>query len=247
MARTSAAVLLVADISGFTNFLRLHAISSSHAREIIVRLLNALVRATRPPLKVAELEGDAVFLYALGGESVASVADAVKAQIPRLFRAFKREAEAMQKMPLCVCDACTSVGKLRLKQVVHTGEVALERIDRFEKLFGLDVIVVHRMLKNTVPAKEYLMMTDPAFTSLMGFYGQEGERRTEQFEGVGAVETVVFYEPHLAAVIAEVGEEAEPEITRLQVLGWKLGMLGRTVAGLVTGRRTPEVQPAVRS
>ena len=49
-------------------------------------------------------------------------------------------AEALQQVKACVCEACTNVGQLRLKQVVHYGEVAVEKIDRFEKLFGLDVI-----------------------------------------------------------------------------------------------------------
>ena len=242
MPGTSQAVLLVADISGFTQFLRLHAISTSHAREIIVRLLNVLVHASRPPLRVAELEGDAVFFYALAeGDDLASVSERVKDQIPRLFRAFRREIDALRQMPLCVCDACTSVGNLRLKQVVHAGEVVLERIDRFEKLFGIDVVVVHRMLKNSVPAKEYLMLSDPAYTSFMGFYDQEPERRREAFEGVGELDMLVFYETHLASVLERVAEDSEDSHAagRLGVLGWKLGMLGRTVTGLLRRRSTP--------
>ena len=68
MDETSPALLVIADISGFTRFMRLHTLATSHARQIIVRLLTALVDASRPPLKVAELEGDAVFFYALAPE-----------------------------------------------------------------------------------------------------------------------------------------------------------------------------------
>lgn len=242
MPDTSRAVLLVADISGFTQFLRLHAISSIHAREIIVRLLNVLVRVSRAPLRVAELEGDAVFFYALAdGDDLAAVSARVKDQIPRLFRAFRREVDAMRQMPLCVCDACMSVGNLRLKQVVHTGEVALERIDRFEKLFGLDVVVVHRMLKNSVPAKEYLMLSDPAYASFRGFYDQEPERRKERFEGVGELDMLVFYDTHLTSMLAQVADDAAEwrPSGRLSVLGWKLGMARRTIAGLLRRRTAP--------
>lgn len=240
MAATPNAVLLLADISGYTQFLRLHAISTSHARRIIVRLLNALVRASRPPLKVAELEGDAVFFYALADEAaLPRVAEEVKAQIPRLFRVFRGEVDALATMPMCVCDACVNVGSLRLKQVAHAGEVALERIDRFEKLFGLDVVVVHRMLKNTVPAKEYLMLTEPAYRAFMGFYDQEPERRVEQFEGVGDIETLVFYDrPHLETVLRTLPADRDvaPPPGRLRVVQWKLGLLGRTVADLLRRR-----------
>jgi hypothetical protein len=58
MGADSKAILLVADISGFTKFMKLHAISTSHAKQIIVRLLKSLMKASKPPLKVAELEGD---------------------------------------------------------------------------------------------------------------------------------------------------------------------------------------------
>jgi hypothetical protein len=39
MSDTSKAILLVADISGFTNFMKLHALSTNHAKQIVVRLL----------------------------------------------------------------------------------------------------------------------------------------------------------------------------------------------------------------
>jgi len=213
MADTTQTILLVADISGFTQFMRMHALATGHSRMIIVHLLNSIVQTTRLPLLVAELEGDAVFLYATAENGdIEQVAEQVKEQIPRLFRAFQRERDELLKRPGCECDACCSIGNLRLKQVVHTGEVAFERIDRFDKLFGLDVIVVHRMLKNSVPAKEYLMLSDPAYATFRGFYDQEPERRTEEFDGVGPLDTVVFYEPHLRKVLDALVEQEAPVV-----------------------------------
>ena len=240
MEETSPAVLLIADISGFTRFMRLHALTNSHARQIIVRLLKALVDTSGTPLKVAELEGDAVFFYALSTEDgLKKDVDAVKEQILRFFRIFKREIEALQQVTACVCEACTTVGELRLKQVVHYGEVAVEKIDRFEKLFGLDVIVVHRMLKNTVPSNEYLMMTAPAYAACKGFYDLEPEQRTEEFDGVGAVETVVFYDTSLASALEHM--PADPPRLRKNI-GWKLKMHGRTLLELA-GLRKKEDDP----
>jgi hypothetical protein len=210
MADTSQTILLVADISGFTQFMRMHALSTSHSRMIIVHLLNTIVQETKLPLLVAELEGDAVFLYATAEDGdIERVAEQVKEQIPRFFRAFQRARDELLTRPSCECDACGSIQNLRLKQVVHAGEVAFERIGRFEKLFGLDVIVVHRMLKNSVPAKEYLMLTDTAYRTFHGFYDMQPEQRTEEFEGVGAVETVVFYEPHLNQVLARLDDDRQ--------------------------------------
>ena len=88
---TTQGILLVSDISGYTDFVRKHTRSASHARQITVRLLKAIISAASPPLSVAELEGDAVFFYALGSEEeVPRLAKQVKDQIPRIFRAFAK-------------------------------------------------------------------------------------------------------------------------------------------------------------
>ena len=137
MDESSQAMLLIADISGFTRFMRLHALTTSHAHQIIVRLLKALGDASGPPLKIAELEGDAVFFYALGTEDdLPKDTAAVKEQILRFFRVFKQEIEALQQVTACVCEACTNVGQLRLKQVVHYGEVRERKGERENKRHG---------------------------------------------------------------------------------------------------------------
>ncbi len=202
MSEISKAILLVADISGYTSFMKQHVVSVSHAKQIIVRLLKSLMTASKPPLQVAELEGDAVFFYALPDDKgIEATAAHVKEQVIEFFASFKRELDEIDNVKTCSCHACDHVHDLQLKQVVHLGDVAIEQIGRFEKLFGLDVILVHRMLKNSVPAKEYVMMTDPLYKSMRDFFGLEPERRKEAFEGVGEVETLVFYPNRLPSII----------------------------------------------
>ena len=242
-------ILLVADISGYTDFVRQHAPSASHARQIVVRLLKSIISVSGPPLTVGELEGDAVFFYALGdaGE-LPRLARQVKDQIPRFFRAFTKEMKVLSTRPHCSCRACSSIGSLRLKQVVHAGEVAVEQIDRFEKLFGLDVIIVHRMLKNSVPAREYLMLSEPAFSSFQGFFDLEPERRIEELEGFGEMPMMVFYADQLQAVQRDL-EEREgpiPDPSLLGILRWKLGVLARTLVDVATGRDVSHQLPGFR-
>ncbi len=166
---TTQGILLMSDISGYSEFVRRHTRSAGHARRITVRLLKAIVSASGPPLSVAELEGDAVFFYALGSEAeLPELAEQVMNQIPRIFRAFRKEIKVLSSASDCSCHACSCIAALRLKQAVHVGEVAVEKIGRFEKLFGLAVIFVHRMLKNTVPASEYVMLSEPAFCVATG-------------------------------------------------------------------------------
>jgi hypothetical protein len=137
---------------------------------------------------------------------------------------------------------------LRLKQVVHAGEVAVEQIDRFRKLFGLDVIIVHRMLKNFVPAREYLMLSEPAFTSFQGFFDLEPENRIEELEGVGEMPMMVFYADQLRTVQRSIEEKEGPipDPSFFEILRWKLGVSARTVADLVTGRDVDHQLPGFR-
>jgi hypothetical protein len=51
--------------------------------------------------------------------------------------------------------------KLSLKVVSHYGEVTGIAVKDHKKLFGKDVIVIHRLLKNSLDQKEYVLVTDP--------------------------------------------------------------------------------------
>lgn len=239
MAETTQAVLLVADISGYTNFMRRHAIATSHAKQIIVRLIKTIMNASRPPLKVAELEGDAVFFYATAapmGQNV--MAKQVKQQILDFFSTFRSEVKVLSKIQACDCEACSSVGSLKLKIVMHMGEVAIERIARFEKLFGVDVILVHRMLKNSVPSHEYVMMTEPLYLAFGDFYGLEAERYKETFGEIGEVETLVFYPTaHLERLRGS--KEVAGAPSWFDKLSWRLVVRVRTMLEIL-GIRSPK-------
>ena len=54
--------------------------------------------------------------------------------------------------------AIEHIEKLRLKLVVHSGEALFHQILGFQELAGVDVIIVHRLLKNSVEADQYLLM-----------------------------------------------------------------------------------------
>lgn len=234
MPQTPDTILLIADISGYTKFMKQHTISVSHAKQIIVRLLKAIIQTSKAPLKVAELEGDAVFLYARANDgALSTIAEDIKSQIVEFFKAFESELAQINSLKTCPCDACEHVSRLQLKQVVHAGNVEVEQIEQFEKLFGFDVILVHKLLKNSIPAHEYVMMTHPTYDALRGFYGLEPETRVEIFDDVGEVRTMVFYP-------AQMKEQLEPktvaaEASLLDKARWRSFITYKTlvdVAGL---------------
>ncbi len=216
--------MVLADISGFTKFMKLHTITVAHAKQIIVKLLESIVTTAMPPLKLIEIEGDAVFFYAAcyrdESELDQLLAEA-KAQIIGFFRSFYQTMLELCELQLCICEACASVKDLRLKVVLHAGKVAVEHIQNFEKLFGFDVILAHRLLKNSVPAKEYILMTDPVYRRLGDFYALQPERRRENYEDIGKVDLVVFYPP--AELVGNAGLYAGPARKKfLQRLRWYL-------------------------
>ncbi len=57
--------LVLADISGYTQFVNRHKMSLLHAEQIITDLLEAVIDQAEYPLQVSKLEGDAVFVKGL--------------------------------------------------------------------------------------------------------------------------------------------------------------------------------------
>ncbi len=221
MSKETQAILIVADISGFTRFMKTQIISISHAKQVIVRLLKSIIKVSKTPVKIAELEGDAVFFYAIyDGYNSKTVAEEVKSQILKYFNSFKSEIDILTGLDACSCEACKKTRDLKLKVVVHSGNIQFEKIHKTEKLFGIDVIVVHRMLKNSVPSNEYVMMTDGAYAEINDFFGLKGERFIENFEGIGETNTIVFYpDEELYSKAAEM--KAKKSYSIFERLLWK--------------------------
>src|SRR5689334_8961815 len=60
---------------------------------------------------------------------------------------------------ICQCGACSTAHDLTLKIVSHYGEITPSHIKDHVKLFGKDVITVHRLLKNDIAHHEYALFT----------------------------------------------------------------------------------------
>jgi hypothetical protein len=153
------AMLVIADIGGYTRFMTLHRLSIAHAQANTDRLLRATIDAA-PRLRLVGLEGDAAFFYVAEPEDE-EIASTIAGLAATMHRAFHERRRQMESLSACVCAACEQLDRLRVKFVAHLGEVAVQTGRRATKVAGLDVIVVHRMLKNDVPIPEYLLMTEP--------------------------------------------------------------------------------------
>ena len=117
----------------------------------------------------------------------------VASQVFTLFPAFRTKvAELAAAREACPCGACQNIRNLRLKAIAHLGEAAFRKIRQFEELAGEDVILVHRLLKNSVPFREYVLLTErfpvPAETPA----GWTAQRIVERTSDVGVVGLHVF-------------------------------------------------------
>ena len=158
------ALLVIADIGGYTNFMKLHRMSLAHAQENTDRLLHAVIDAA-PRLRLVDLEGDAAFFYVAEPQDE-EVATTIAGLAAVMHRAFHDRQERIDAISVCRCDACEQIGNLRVKFVSHIGDVVVQSGRRSTKVAGVDVIVVHRMLKNDVPLSEYLLVTQPIYDML---------------------------------------------------------------------------------
>ncbi len=191
---TKKVALVMVDISGYTHFIRAQKMSAIHAEEIIFDLLEAVINRAEHPLVLNKLEGDAVFLYAeTGNADPQAVARDVAKQALGFFEVFYERAKTLtEERAECGCNACQSVHDLRLKVVLHIGKAVFRTIRQFNELAGEDVITVHRLLKNSVPTREYILMTE-SFYALVGRLPRMAySQRVEQYEDLGAVNAHVF-------------------------------------------------------
>ena len=187
--------LVLADISGYTRFMKMHTTSLLHAEVIIADLLEAVLDHTQYPLTLSKLEGDAAFLYVTldAGSDARAVAQDVLRQVAAFIDAFKvRERELIACMA-CACEACRNIQQLKIKAFLHVGQAVIKKIRQFEDLGGEDAIVIHRLLKNSIPAKEYIIMTEAFYELSGGLAGRTPEARTEECEGIGPVPIRVYY------------------------------------------------------
>jgi class 3 adenylate cyclase len=180
------AALLIADIGGYTRFMRVHRVNLAHAQDVITRLLEAVIDAAEPAFKLAKLEGDAAFFHAPQPETPTpgELAE-LERRVIAIRTAFIEQRERMKIDRICTCDGCTQVGDLKLKFVAHTGEVAFHRVKGRSELAGMAVIVLHRLLKNSVPVKEYVLLTGPALDGTAPSLREQARTIEEDIEGVG--------------------------------------------------------------
>ncbi|MDP1715790.1 MAG: DUF2652 domain-containing protein [Anaerolineales bacterium] len=168
--------------------------SAVYAEEIIFNLLEAVIDKAAYPLMLNKLDGDAALLYAELEDDEAAVARDVARQAQAFYDVFYERARLLSSERTdCDCNACQRILDLRLKAFLHCGEVVFKKIRQFEEMAGEDVIIVHRLIKNSIPSNEYILMTESFYQLAGNLLDMNMETCHEAYEDIGAITVNVFH------------------------------------------------------
>ena len=153
---------------------------------MIEELLDLIVSEVGDMFQISEIEGDAILFYR--HEKQPDFPKILELAI-RVFERFHRHLLYYGRDRVCDCGACSSSDQLTLKFIVHFGPLQEYAIGDRIKLFGREVILAHRLLKNNVDSREYILITEPESGGKSPFdFSKEGfESTVEVYEELGEV------------------------------------------------------------
>ncbi len=201
--RAATGALLLADIGGYTSFLR--AVATAHANDafadgaipdayaMLSSLLDGIVGRLAPPFTMSKLEGDAVLTYAL--EPTLPRGAAVRACIDATYADFRGRLDAAHEVWACDCDACLRIDVLELKFIVHAGPFVIHEIVGNLELVGPEVVMAHRLLKTeaaeVVGQGAYVLVTAAA-TNLLEIPTEGSIPLVARYEHYPPIDAFVF-------------------------------------------------------
>jgi Protein of unknown function (DUF2652) len=106
---TESACLLLTDISGYTGYLA--GVELDHAQDILADLMGTIVSVLRPGMRLAKLEGDTAFRFAIT-EKVDGSRSSTRS---RCYFGFRRRRRDVRQATSCECNACLRIPDLNLK------------------------------------------------------------------------------------------------------------------------------------
>jgi class 3 adenylate cyclase len=107
-AAPEPALLIIADISGYTRYMTANAKTLAHSQTLITELVESIIHQVEASLEVAKLEGDAIFLFCRKPKDAVRSAD-TRADISRkplgFFQHFLKKLLRFGRSNSCTCHA----------------------------------------------------------------------------------------------------------------------------------------------
>ncbi len=200
--------IVIVDISGYTNFVKSHStynknnffkkiidkINDGHGEHIISDLLETVINELDGTLTINKLEGDAALFYALPSNLKKFSIKLINKLLASI-DLFNKRINELLFIQSCPCTPCNNMVNLKLKCFVHYGEFLIKKIRNFEEIAGEDVIIIHRLMKNTISSNEYILFTEQASKVSTLELLANLEKRKENIEDFGNINMQVFYPP----------------------------------------------------
>lgn len=183
-------VIILGDVSGYTGLVTQTEVE--HAQSILQFLFDRIYEATGEQFIVNEIEGDAIFAYAVEPKDPQALLASTLEQLKEYGHAFYHARKQMLEKPTdspdaCHCGACSNIHALSFKFIVVYGRFGINKVGPFVKLIGADVVLAHRLLKNLVPGDEYILLTEQTLKLLPESFQKNFVRATESIDKFGDV------------------------------------------------------------
>jgi uncharacterized protein DUF2652 len=189
-------ILMIADISGYTKFMVTNKMAQTHAQVVITELIKTIIKQVKIPLEISKLEGDAVFFFAEKSDVMERWEETrreIGEKLIEFFEVFSDKINELAESNTCKCDACMHIEKLNLKVIVHSGTALFYKIDKFSELSGVDVIIVHKLLKNSVRSDRYILVTKSALDTIQFPQNIFFEKSKEDYKDIGKIGTYIYF------------------------------------------------------
>jgi hypothetical protein len=191
MSSTLQGYLVLADISGYTSFIA--GTELEHSQAIVGEILHLVVDQLTPTLELAEIEGDAVFAYVPAYRMARK--ETLLELIETTYLRFRNRRDSITSLTTCTCRACAEIPTLDLKFIAHAGTFMVQTIAGKQKPVGSDVILAHRLLKNTLAASKgwraYVLLTE-SLREELGLAPETLYCSVEHYEYFGSVPAYSF-------------------------------------------------------
>jgi hypothetical protein len=117
-SRIQKGYLMLADISGYIEFIEQSELD--HAPLVLNHIITFLTGQLTPTLKLAEIEGDALFLFM--DEKDLTRGELLLELIEATYMNFRDQRRTLMHNITCPCKACQPVATLHLKFILHHGD-----------------------------------------------------------------------------------------------------------------------------
>jgi len=185
------AVFVLPDISNYTQFVMSDHLPPEQAQDVIFSLMSAIMKAASKTLNFSKMEGDAALFYANTeevkpikfGKTVSAILNAFDHQKAALLQEYGQR-EAARKL----------IEQLDLKIFIHQGSAQRFTYRGTVDHFGSEVTLLHKLMKNRVSLKRYVLVTKAAASAVRLDNRFVGSHYCEVFGGEKQVSTMVFTE-----------------------------------------------------